>query len=138
MRIEKLFIVGLLLVISIGGQAALPIVAIEGMQKKAPEKVLIEVVSVKTEEKKAGGGWYFHHEITVKITNVERTAAGLKKGDTIDIHFSRPNFKKNPEPGDWPGAVKKGLKYTAYLKATSDKNRFDPAASSGTFVKIKP
>ena len=73
-----------------------------------------------------------------KVLSVTKSAAGLRKGDEIEIHYRTPDPTKRQEPGAPPSLVKKGVRYTAYLKVSeAGEKRFEPAAHSGSFSLLE-
>ena len=68
---------------------------------------------------------------------VDRSQAGLKKGDVVKIRYSYPNLAKVRVAGSWPSEVRKGKRYKAWLRVVDkERKRFHSTAASGSFEEI--
>ncbi|NNC90567.1 MAG: hypothetical protein HKN82_19090 [Akkermansiaceae bacterium] len=122
----------------LASHAALPLKSLREMQKKAPEKLKIEVTEVDRKKSRAGGIAGFDFTITADVESVIESAAGLEAGDEIKITYWRPDLTRVRIAGDWPDALEERETYMAYLRVV-DKDGWEcePAASSGSFGPVK-
>ena len=127
---KTLFQTLLVLAASIGlAQAEITDDTMRGLQKRAAEKIEIEVL--KTSKLPLPGG--AKYKIQAKVTKVTESASGLKVGDEIDIRYHT-----SMAPGSYPNSVKKGESYKAYLRLEPEKKKhYEDVAGRGTFMAVE-
>jgi hypothetical protein len=116
--------------------AEIPIATQRAFQKASPEKLTLEIQKV--EKRKTP--LTVRMDVTAKALEVEASPSGLRKGDSITIIYSFPNDAFDfGVTGSWPGEVKEGKHYKAYLRQLEGKKKsYGPAAASGTFEAAVP
>lgn len=109
--------------------AEIPRATQQALQKAAPEKLTIEILTVKTSNRVVDTRLV----ATAKVLAAEGSESGLKQGDTLSIIYTVPN---RPDADASPLKVEKGKRYRAFLrKSGQKKDLYTPAASSGSFGK---
>jgi len=110
--------------------AALPPSAFQGDQDNAPEALVVEVLSVKSEVTKDSTATTTQVKARVRILEVKRTASGLKAGDEIAIAYTNVELKRDERvagPSSYIPVLEEGKKVPAYLSGTQ-KSGYSPAA----------
>ena len=119
--------------------AAIPVTYERALQSGSPEKLLIEAQSVQKKRNLTGS---VDLEVKAKVIAVEKSATGLKEGDSLTIRYWIPDPGMPLPAGAWPIEIEKGKTYTAYLGPPSgayrrlddkEKKIYFPAAVSGSF-----
>ncbi|HEY7610997.1 MAG TPA: hypothetical protein VIF14_17350 [Alphaproteobacteria bacterium] len=110
-------------------------------QDKAPEVLTIRVGAVKpvmtSERHRSGDGMLIHTRIEAEATveEVERSASGLKPGDTIRIHYTTTRAEPSMVgPRPLP-VLKRGETYPAFLLGVSN-GLYAPAARGASFEPL--
>ena len=110
-------------------------------QDKAPEVLTIRVGAVKpavtSERHRSGDGMLIHTRVEAEATveKVERSASGLKPGDTIRIQYLSTRAEP-PMAGPRPLPVlKRGEAYPAFLLGVS-KGVYAPTAKGASFEPL--
>lgn len=129
---------GLLFVLSVCVvvRAELPPTAYGDMQKKAPESLVIKVLSVRTEEKKGLSYDKVSVVLRARVERVNRTGSGLRKGDVIQISYEQ---RRNRTFITGPSAIpvlKKGETVPAFLRKNGKGETYAPAAGGYSFREI--
>ena len=102
------------------------------LQAKAPEHLHIEIVKV-TKRRKAS---MFNVTATARVLKVERAGSPVAVGSEIKLSYSTPAV---PIPSAPPGLVKKGARYSAFLRKIEGSEYYrDAAAGEWTFEPIAP
>ena len=103
----------------------------KGLQRNAPESLLISVTKVQTHQ-------FFSNTkgvtVKAKVEMVKRSKSGLKSGDIITIVYNTASSKPKGRVG--PSSVpvlKKGELYNAFLKKYGDSDSYEPAARGKSF-----
>ncbi len=118
------------------GRAELPQEAYRTMQRDAPEAVTIEVVSVRTVERRAAHGRTVAVTAEARVRAVERTKSQLKAGAVIRISYDH-EINEPPLPGPSPvPVIKAGKVYPAFLKKRPDGPGYTPAAGGYSFERV--
>jgi hypothetical protein len=118
--------------------AELPPYVYRDMQAKSPERLTIKVKSVKTEERDEPERKLIAVTAEAEVVEVERTASGLKPGQTIRIRYTRTEYK---EPIAGPSQVpilREGETCPAFLGKNKDADTYAPAAGGYSFHAVEP
>ncbi|MFO0865295.1 MAG: hypothetical protein U0744_11715 [Gemmataceae bacterium] len=116
-------------------RAELPPDVYDKMRNEAPESLVVEIASVKTQP---GKGGLLHVTLGAKVLFGQRTKADLKKDSSLVIEYDY--FDGEEGEGGFTGAsspplLKMGTEYRVYLKATNGKS-FELAAGSESFLPV--
>ncbi len=116
--------------------AAIPLTTFKALQAKAPEFIIINIQSVKTDRNAAG-------DVVVRaqalVQKVERTGSGVKPGSVIRIVYTlhhRDPEHPLPGPQQLP-IIKAGVTCPAYLVKTAGEDAYSPAAEAKSFETLK-
>jgi hypothetical protein len=98
----------------------------------AQEVLVIEVVSVK---QKSVSNDQIEISVEAKILNVERSKAGLRKGEQITISYKirNPKLPSIPGAGD-PQILEQGSVYPAFLNRAAGSKIYEPTAHKSSFM----
>ncbi|MFK7909700.1 MAG: hypothetical protein AB8F34_03775 [Akkermansiaceae bacterium] len=134
MKKRTIILATALIAAALNTSAEIPIKTQQAMQNSATEKVQIEVQNVKKKKMKR---WdCFDLDVKAKVISVNKSGTGVKVGDILNIRYIIHNPKVPPPSGSYPGEIKKGKTYMAYLDLSAkDKKVYSPAAASGSFVQ---
>ena len=119
--------------------AALPPSAYRPEQDKAPEALVIAVLSVKSEVTEDAKASRVHVEARARVVEVKRTASELKVGDEINIAYTNYQLKRDQfivGPGSYIPVLEEGKVVPAYLSG-NQKNGYLPAAQGYSFKEIR-
>lgn len=109
--------------------AVMPPHVYKEMQKKSPEVLTIEAVTVKLEGASI--------TVEAKIITVERSRSGLKLGDQIRIHYQTWQEGEPIATGSsWPIRLKKGNRYRSYLVAAEPPGSYGLSADGESFIEV--
>ena len=113
--------------------AELPPSAYAEMQEKAPEHLTLHVEKVSRAARTEGTMPAAMLTVTAAVKSVERTATGLKPGDTITISY-RTNTLSGGMVGPAPiPALKPDETVPAWLTRPADGTTYAPAAGAYSF-----
>ena len=118
-------------------KAELPPYVYKEWQQKAPESLVIKILSVKTEETDEPRLARVAVTLEARVERVSRSRSGLKPGEVIRIRYEH---RRHKEPLAGPSEVpvlKKGRSYPAYLKRGEMKGEYTPAAGGYSFREVK-
>lgn len=119
------------------GRAELPPSVYKGRQEKAPESLVIRVLSVRTEESDEPQLIRLAVTLEARVERVNRSRSGLKRGDVIRIRYEHRRYR---EPRAGPSEVpvlEKGRAYPAYLSKSGRGREYAPAAGGYSFSEVK-
>jgi hypothetical protein len=118
-----------------GARAEMPPRVYQDLQKKSPEALTVKVVSVKISTADEPNLRRLAITAEAKVETVERSASGLKPGNTIRISYEVIKHK-HPfvGPGE-PGILEKGRSYPAFLSKNEKYETYEPAAKGNSFRK---
>jgi hypothetical protein len=115
-------------------QAELSLSVYKERQQKAPEALVIKVLSVNKRETKDQGLKMINFAVAAEVQKVERSASKLTKGAVIRIYYSqRHDSRPIAGPSEVP-ALKEGQVCPAYLEA--DGKVYLPAAGGHSFETV--
>ena len=115
--------------------AELPPSAYKEWQAKAPEVLLVKVISVTQRETRAENGKEINFTVTAEVQKVERSATNLTPGKKIEIRYSQRHYSQPiAGPSEIP-ALKEGQSCPAYL--TGDGKTYSPAAGGYSFETVR-
>jgi hypothetical protein len=112
-------------------RADLPPFAYRDMQKKAPEHLQIEVLSVQTVERKDA----IDVRAEARVTAVVRSASGLEPGRVIRIVYSH-STKIVAGPRSVP-VLQEKKSYPAFLQKSESGDTYEPAAGGRSFEVVE-
>ena len=121
-------------------RAVLPPGAYLSMQRRAPERLQIEVTSVQQEKQSEDKDLVtMGVSVQARVLAVRRTATGLKAGARITIFYTIPQPKSPGFIGEnITPLLTKGDRCPAYLERRAEKPAvYAPAAGEYTFEKYK-
>jgi hypothetical protein len=119
--------------------AALPPSAYEPDQDRAPEALVISVLSVKSEVTKESTGTTTKVQARARVLEVKRTASDLKVGDEIDIAYTNYEEKRAERvtgPSSYIPVLEEGKVVPAYVSGNQETG-YLPAARIYSFREIR-
>lgn len=122
-----------------GSLAALPPSAYRGDQESAPEALVIQVLAVKSEVSTDSQQTVTTVNAKARVSEVVRTASGLKPGDEIAIAYTNVEFKRDERrvgPSSYIPVLVEGKTVPAFL-STNGKGSYLPAARVYSFQEIR-
>lgn len=117
-------------------RAELPPTAYKDMQKKAPESLVIKVLSVKTEEKRGLKSDKISVVARARVERVNRTGSGLRKGAVIEIRYEHLRHKTLVTGPSQIRILKKDETVPAFLKKAGTGEAYVPAAGGYSFREL--
>lgn len=121
----------------VSSQAEMPPSAYLNLQKEAPEKLLITVLSVREQSKASSAAIVVKVTVRAKVVEVKQTATGIRPGDTLVVIYTNTTHKTA-----WvgPSAVpilRDGMTCPAYLEQDEAKKAvYRPAAGGFSFREV--
>ena len=127
----------LLLLAATASLGELPPYVYQEQQDKADEAIVIQVRSVTSIETELPNETESAVTVVARVEKVERTKAGLKAGDAIDIHYTR-HERKQPTagPSELP-ILSKDQTYHAFLNQAGKNQGYVPAAGGHSFDRVR-
>ena len=119
--------------------AALPPWAYQKDQDEAPEALVIEVLSVKSEVAKYPDRTETSVDAKARVLEVKRTASGLKPGDEIAIAYTNVELKRDERrvgESTYIPVLQEGKQVPAFVKG-DQKSGYQPAARIYSFRELR-
>jgi hypothetical protein len=131
----QFFLILLCVVASDSIRAELPPWVYKERQEKAPEALVIKVKSVNIRETTEANWKQTEFTVKAEVQKVERSAAKLVAGATIEIQYSQRHYSPPiVGPSEVP-ALKEGQFCPAYL--SGDGKTYSPAAGGYSFETVR-
>ncbi len=116
----------------------LPPYVYKDMQAKSPERLTIKVKSVKREERDEPERKLVAVTAEAEVTGVERTASGLKTGQTIRVRYTHTEYKQPVAGPSQVPILREGETYPAFLSKNKEGGAYSPAAGGYSFEVVAP
>ena len=119
--------------------AALPPSAYQPDQDAAPEALVVEVLSVKSEVSKHSDRTETSVRAKARVLEVKRTASGLKPGDEIAIAYTNVELKRDEHrvgESTYIPVLEEGKQVPAFVKG-DQKSGYLPAARIYSFRELR-
>ena len=119
-----------------GARAEMPPSAYESMQKESPEALTIQVLSVKISTTDEPERKVLAIAADAKVAAVQRSASGLKPGDTIRISYQVFDYKEGIAGPGKPKTLEEGKSYSAFLSKNEKEGYYRLAAMGQSFTEV--
>jgi hypothetical protein len=106
------------------------------MQADAPESLTVKILRVQVIRRRTGDETQCHVSAVARVTDVERSRAGLRPSQRISIQYQtveRNYFMAGMAPVP---VLKAGEETSAFLKRGRNRKAFSPAAQGYSFQKV--